>query len=363
MNIDPPDTAALEPLRPADEITSIQSVAAKGGRARANSLTPEHRKEIARAAVRARWVKSGKVKEYEEKLDGNDDSGPAVQTVATKPFSMFRGTIKIGNTEYECHVLDDERRVFTQREIVRAISGGRESGNLQRYLDRNPLTADGYSLNQIEFDVPGSRQTALGAEATELIDLCEKYLEADDQGKLKGSQKKLAVQCGIIIRASAKVGIVALVDEGTGYQAVRKKNDLQIKFQAFVADELQEWARMFPEEFWVELARLEGIKYSPRYRPIRWGKYIMMFVYDAVDPDIGKMLREKNPNPRFLRNHHQWLKKFGREKVNNQIQRVITVMHLCRDMDDFRAKFSHVFKKSPLQISFDDVNWTSSPGK
>jgi hypothetical protein len=56
---------------------------------------------------------------------------------------------------------------------------------------------------------------------------------------------------------------------------------------------------MFPPEFWIELARLEGIKYSPQHRPIRWGKYVMMFVYDAVDPDVGRELRNVNPQPPF----------------------------------------------------------------
>ena len=51
---------------------------------------------------------------------------------------------------------------------------------------------------------------------------------------------------------------------------------------------------MFPTEFWLELARLEGIRYSPRSRPLRWGKYIMAFVYDAVDSDVGNTLRELN---------------------------------------------------------------------
>lgn len=41
---------------------------------------------------------------------------------------------------------------------------------------------------------------------------------------------------------------------------------------------------MFPEEFWLELARLEGIRYAPRSRPLRWGRHVMMFVYDAIDP-------------------------------------------------------------------------------
>jgi hypothetical protein len=83
----------------------------------------------------------------------------------------------------------------------------------------------------------------------------------------------------------------------------------------------------------------------------------MMFVYDAIDKDVGKELRKKNPNPRFLSNHHQWLKEFGRSKVNDQIQRVITIMKLCEDMDDFKAKFAKVFKKSPLQMTFEDINW------
>ena len=117
---------------------------------------------------------------------------------------------------------------------------------------------------------------------------------------------------------------------------------------------------MFPDEFWFELARLEGIHYSPRSRPLRWGKYIMAFVYDAVDGDVGKRLRAINPDPQHGKNHHQWLKEFGRQKVNDQIQRVITVMKLCDNMEDFRAKFARVFKKTAIseQLNFD---WEPQP--
>ena len=103
---------------------------------------------------------------------------------------------------------------------------------------------------------------------------------------------------------------------------------------------------MFPEEFWLELARLEGIHYSARNRPLRWGKYVMAFVYDAVDSDIGKVLRERNPNPHHRQNHHQWLKEFGKEKVHDQIQRVIAVMKVCDDIDEFKRKFQRVFSKT-----------------
>jgi hypothetical protein len=341
--------------------------AAKGGRARANVLTDEERREIAQRAARARWEKAGKRKEMpveDEELTGDTavaEPGPSAeseQQSGEMPYSLFRGTLVIGEVEMECHVLNNGARVLTQREMVRMLSGGRESGNLQRYLDRNPLTAQDFELGPtVQFRVPGSNLVAVGHDATQLVDLCDKYLEARNQGLLKHSQLKLAAQAEIVIRATAKVGIIALIDEATGYQKIRAQNALQLKFQAFIAEELQEWARMFPDEFWIELARLEGIHYSPRHRPLRWGRYVMMFVYDAIDPDIGDWLRENNPDPHYKMNHHQWLKKFGREKVHDQITRVVTVMKLCRDMTDFRAKFDKVFKNKPLQLTFDDLGW------
>lgn len=335
--------------------------ASKGGRARASVLTSEERSEIARKAAKARWSKAGKLKDTETiEVDSNQTPEQDTEEAATPklPFSMFRGTLEIGDLALECHVLDDLKRVLTQREVVRAISGGRESGNLGRYLQRNPLTAKGFHAGPvIRFTVPGAPTTAIGYDATLLIEICDKYLQAREQGLLKGRQHSLAKQAEIIIRSCAKVGIIALIDEATGYQEVRAKRALQLKVQAFIADELQEWARMFPEEFWYELARLEGVRYSARSRPLRWGKYVMMFVYDAIDPEIGNELRKKNPDPRFKRNHHQWLKQFGRDKVHDQIERVVTIMKLCDNMEDFREKFARVFKKTPLQLSFDDIDW------
>jgi hypothetical protein len=340
--------------------------ASKGGKARANTLTPEERSEIARNAVRARWQRLGKLKEEKPSsqkypiaessaidIEAETKGPPAV------PFSMFRGTLKIGDMDVECHVLSDGRRVFTQREIVRVLTHGRESGNLGAYLDTNPLiNKDSFAGDEIRFKIPGLPTTAIGREATSLIEICEKYLDALDQGLLKGAnRKKLALQAGIIVRACAKVGIIALIDEATGYQQFRQKRALQLKLQAFIAEELQEWARMFPPDFWYELARLEGIHYSPRNRPLRWGKYIMAFVYDSIDKDVGRELRKKNPNPHFKKNHHQWLKEFGKDKLIGQIQSVITIMKLCSNMDDFRQKFAKVFDKTPLQTSFDDINW------
>jgi hypothetical protein len=305
--------------------------------------------------VNTRWIKAGKLKAVVAEADEAEQSDRA----PTLPFSMFPGTVHMGPIELDCHVLNDGRRVFTQGEMVHAITGGRDSSDLARYLGASPLKEGDFSGGPIRFQIPGNPQIAIGSEATLLIEICDRYLAARDEKQLRPNQMKLAKQAEIIMRACAKVGIIALIDEATGYQQVRARNALQIKLQAFIADDLQEWALMFPEQFWIELARLEGIHYSPRSRPLRWGKYVMMFVYDAIDGDVGKELRKKNPNPRFLQNHHQWLKKFGRDKVHDQIERVITIMKLCNNMDDFRAKFAKVFKKTPAQLSF-DLDWNIS---
>lgn len=339
------------PSKRAKELSELG--AAKGGRARANVLTPEQRSAIAREAVRARWMKAGRLKDFTEDKPLADPQDN-VETAVEIPHSSFQGKLPIGDLLLDCHVLNDGRRVFTQGEMVRALTGGTDSSNLARYLSRNPLITDDLSGGPIRFQIPGNPQLALGSEATLLIEICERYLDARAQGLLKSNQAHLARHAEIIVRSCAKVGIIALIDEATGYQKVRAKNALQVKLQAFIADELQDWALMFPEEFWLELARLEGVHYSPRSRPLRWGKYIMLFVYDAIDGDVGKELRKKNPEPRFLRNHHQWLKKFGRDKVHDQIERVITIMKLCNNMDDFREKFARVFNKSPIQLSLFD---------
>lgn len=329
-----------------------KSGAQKGGRARANVLTKSERSEIARRAALKRWGK-----DPENQPEPTDELDASEAEVSEPPYSMFPGELEFGGVKLECHVLNTGQRVLTQREMVRVISGGRESGNLTRYLQRNPLTANSFDVGpDVHFRIPGQAQLAHGFEATKLIEICDLYLAAREQGLLKGSQRRLADQAEIVVRACAKVGIIALIDEATGYQKHRAKRDLQLKLQAFIADEMQEWARMFPEEFWLELARLEGVRYSPRNRPLRWGRYVMMFVYDAIDKDVGRALRRKNPNPRFLRNHHQWLRKFGRSQVHDQITKVVTIMKLCDNMEEFREKFQKLFKTN-AQLSFDDINW------
>lgn len=279
-------------------------------------------------------------------------------SAGTLPVALFPGTLLIADQSLPVYVLDNGKRVITQSEVVRILTDGSTTAILGRYLDAQNLhpyiDKDRILEQAIRFSIPGTKFEGLGYEATLLLDICDAYLRAREDRKLLRSQLTFARQAEIITRACAKVGIIALIDEATGYQSFRQKQELQLKLQAFISEDLQEWALMFPQEFWFELARLEGIHYSPKSRPLRWGKYIMAFVYDAVDGDVGKQLRKQNPEPHFRQNHHQWLKEFGRAKVHDQIERVVTIMKLCDNMDEFRQKFARVFKKSAVdpQLSF-----------
>jgi hypothetical protein len=104
------------------------------------------------------------------------------------------------------------------------------------------------TLNPIEFKTPQGNR-ALGYEATVLADICDAVLEARKAGKLTSKQQHIAAQCEILVRGFARVGIIALVDEATGYQADRARDALAKILQAFVAKELREWVKRFPGEF------------------------------------------------------------------------------------------------------------------
>jgi hypothetical protein len=107
-----------------------------------------------------------------------------------------------------------------------------------------------------------------------LLDICDAFLRAREQNHraLTPNQLEIARQAENHHRACAKVGIIALIDEATGYQGIPKKAELQLKLQAFIAEVCRN-GRSFPQEFWFELARLEGVHLLAALSPLRWGKY------------------------------------------------------------------------------------------
>lgn len=75
---------------------------------------------------------------------------------------------------------------------------------------------------------------------------------------------------------------LALIDEATGYQAHRENDALQVKIKAFVADELREWEKTFPDALWEEFGRLTRWRGALHSRPKYWGKIVMETIYDTA---------------------------------------------------------------------------------
>jgi hypothetical protein len=226
---------------------------AAGGVARAASLSPERRKEIA--------IKGAAAK----------------QELATLPVATHGSVdrpLKIGEVDIPCYVLEGETRVLTQRGLMSGLGitkGGTKSGDDQltvlanNLLEKSLINNDIAEVikNPIRFKPPHGGRPAFGYPATILADVCEAVLSARAEGLLDARQANLAKQCEILVRGFARVGIIALVDEATGYQRDRARDSLAKILEAFVAKELQPYVRKFPAEFYEEMFRLRGLPFAP----------------------------------------------------------------------------------------------------
>lgn len=323
--------------------------AKKGGLARAKSLTPEQRAESARKAATARW--------------GSD--------VPRATHGDPEHPLRIGNVEIACYVLEDGTRVVSQRGLQTSL-GLNVSGGAQRLhkiltvlerkgIDTNDLTSR--IATPLVFKTPrGSR--AHGFEATVLADFCEVILKAKDKaGTLRSNQLHVAKQCEILVRGFARVGIIALVDEATGYQHDRSRRALEEILDAFIKDELGKWAKRFPDEFYRELFRLKGLQFIPfpKKRPMYVGHWTNDLVYKRLAPGVLDQLREKNPpgaSGRRKTRHHQFLTDdVGHPKLQEHLASVITLMRACDDWAMFHKMLDRSlpkYKELPLYDGLDD---------
>lgn len=271
---------------------------------------------------------------------------------------IHKGVIKLDDGKYEilCYVVDNGREVeryLAQTEVVKLISGGRESGNLQRYLASTALQEtlpaeirDRYEDNLLVINA--GPYSVNGVKASIVVDICKSYLKARQFGLLKPNQYKLAEQSEMFISALAKTGIDSIIDEATGYQYFRKAGDLQAKLDAYIQEEYREWTKTFPREFFMHLFRLES-KPMPDVDgpyPKRFGKYIMQFVYDTLDPEIADYLRENNPNPSGKKHHHQKFNDVGYKSLTDHLFSVLGIMKASPNLESFKNSLAFAFPNS-----------------
>jgi len=304
----------------------------KGGEARAKALTKEERSRIASVAARKRWG-----------------------DLSDAPRAVCEGKLEIGETEIPCAVLEDGTRLLTQQGFLRAIgrSGkpakgrGSQVEKVAPFLDLNNLKPFvdndlARSTFPVVFQTPGG-SVAYGYKAELLPKVCEVYLKARDEGALLASQAKFAEACELLMRGLAHIGIIALVDEATGYQYTRTRLALAEIFEKFIANELAKWAKTFPDEFYEQLFRLTGwdVRDALRRRPAVVGHYTNDIIYRRLAPHILDELRRKNPvneNGRRAARHFQWLTAdLGHPKLREHFAAVLALMRASDTWDRFMA--------------------------
>lgn len=289
---------------------------AKGGIARAEKLSPERRKEIAQNAATARW-------------QGHQ--------FGDLPRATHRGVLRIGDTRIPCAVLDNGKRILTENGITIALLGGRSGASKRSKKTSSEAGApvpmflaptvlkpfisdelyDG-PLAQVSYIDKGKLVAAYDANL--LTAVCDIWLKAREAGALQKQQLGKAQKAEILMRGLAATGIIALVDEATGYQEARPKDALQAYLEIIIRKELATWAKKFPDEFYENIYKLKGWKW-PGMQKNRFSilaQYTRDLVYERLAPGLLKELEEKSP--RDEKGHrknklHQWLT----EEVGNPL--------------------------------------------
>jgi hypothetical protein len=253
----------------------------------------------------------------------------------------------VGGFGLEGHLLSDGRRALAEDGVLEAFTGGGEPGDLDRILRKLPgSTPAAVGASTVSFLVPGRTGPVSGYEAGTVAAICEALLSARTSGPLKKQGARAAEAAESILRSTAITGITGLVDEGTGYRALRARQSAQRTVQALIAEDIDGWAERFPKEFWKELARIEGVT-SWKAGPIGWARYVVLFVSDAVDPDVGRELRRAADDPGFRPTIHQWLLGVGAVRIDEQMASLLSGLRACRDKAEFEARFAKTLDKGP----------------
>ncbi|MBC7945859.1 MAG: P63C domain-containing protein [Burkholderiales bacterium] len=315
----------------------------KGGIARAALLSPERRSEIAKQAASARWD-------------------------ADLPIATHEGDFKLGDTVVSSAVLPNGMRVITQATFLRALGRSRSPkagmgvlstvDQLPFFLQAEvlkPFISEELAMSTTPiFYRTKSRGKGVGYDARLLPQVAEVYLQYRDACLLSSGKevperyKHIVRAADVLMRALANVGIIALVDEATGFQRDRAKDALAKILEEFIAKELRSWVRTFPNDFYDQLFRLRGLTF-PRdsvSRPKYFGHLTNDIIYKRLAPGVLEELKKATPKDEKGRYKHRLFQRLtedvGHPKLREHLASVISLMKISPDYEQFERYLSHV---------------------
>ncbi len=280
------------------------------------------------------------------------------------PKSVADGDLVIGDTIIPCAVLENEIRVVTQRGVENALGRSKPRKKsladelpsflrpkaLKSFINKELLLP---TLSPIKFMHP-TGVIAHGLKAELLPKVCDIWVQADRAGVLKKNQKHIAERAYLLLNGFATIGIVALVDEATGYQDIRNKKALADILEKYLEKTgYHQWSKTFPLEFYSEIFRLKGWDFNklpdgkkpPTPQVI--GKYTNAIIYGRLAPGILDELKIRNPKNsmgNLAVRHHQWFNHdMGHPKLKQHLAGVIVAMRLSKDWEDFKRKIKTAY--------------------
>lgn len=314
-----------------------------GGIARAKSLTKEERSMIAKNAANARW---------------NSDL-----TVAG-----YEGEFFIGNVPISCAVLPNGKRIITQSTFLDVL--GRSSrpaagtgilttyGDLPVFLssdDLKPYISEEVNelIEPVFFKNKRDNRKKVGYDARLLPKTAEVYLRFRDEilkekKEIPKRYQKMIIAADILMRGLADVGIIALIDEATGYQRDRARNALAKILEEFIAKELRPWIHTFPNEFYEQLFRLRGLSYPVMTikKPQYFGHLTNDIIYARLAPSVLEELKKTIPRDEKGRHKYQFHRKLtedmGHPKLRELLSSVITLMKISKNYQQFHKMLDDV---------------------
>lgn len=282
----------------------------------------------------------------------------------------FDGILHIGEIEIPCYVLDDGTRVLSGRkmqEALKIVDNNISGTKLPDFLANPTLKPFIFNEKEAAFFKPidcyKGKQLIKGYEATRLPEICEGILAARRAGvKFTKRQNIVAQQCEILLASFAKVGIIALIDEATGYQNEREHLELQKILSAYISDEILKWQLTFTDDFYREVYRLWGLPFIPKYirnKPSFIGKLTSKYIYEELPNGVVDKIKEKTGKTEQGYWKYKWHQsltpEIGREHLKRQIIEVTTLMSVSRTKDEFDALFQKKYHKVvQLEIEFNE---------
>ena len=175
------------------------------------------------------------------------------------------------------------------------------------------------------------------------------------------SQMRFAAISESLLYALSDVGIVALVDEATGYDKVknRAKDELQKFFKEALRENAGQWVKTFDDRFFEMIYKMRGWNWTGVSRhPGVVGIWINDIVYERLAPAILNELRRLNPkNDKGNRNHkhHQFLtEEVGHPRLKEHLAGVMAVGRLSgNDWGRFMRNLDMAYPKCYQQLELD----------